>query len=75
MSCQWTCFKLEIPDSDRSIYAHAPVGAEMTKRMQSAVMKNRDFRQHMTLKIASREGSGKDALFVIEELLAMGRVK
>lgn len=70
----WTCFKLETPDCDRIIYAYARAGSEMSKRMQTYVMKNRSLRQHMTLKIRSAEGSGKDALFVVEELVAMGWV-
>lgn len=69
---KWTCFKLETPDSDRSIYAYAAAGSDLSKRMQTSVMKNRSFRQHMTLQIKSVDGSGKDALFVVEELLAMG---
>jgi len=42
--------------------------------MQTHVMKSRTFRQHMTLKIKSVGGSGKRALFIVDELLAMGWV-
>lgn len=72
---KWTCFKLETPDSDRSIYAYAPAGSDLSKRIQTYVMKSRGFRQHMTLKIKSVNCSGKDALFVVDELLAMGWVR
>lgn len=72
---KWTCFKLETPDSDRSIYAYAPAGSDLSKRIQTYVMKSRGFRQHMTLKIKSVNSSGKDALFVVDELLAMGWVR
>ena len=72
---QWTCFKLETPDCDRSIYAYAPAGSDLSKRMQAYVMKSRNFRQHMTLKIRTEAESGKEGQFVIEELLAMGWVK
>ncbi|MFK7909823.1 MAG: hypothetical protein AB8F34_04390 [Akkermansiaceae bacterium] len=71
---KWTCFKLETPDSDRSIYGYAPAGSPLSKRMQTYVMKSRGFRQHMTLKIKSVNDSGKDALFVEDQLLAMGWV-
>lgn len=71
---KWTCFKLETPDSERSIYAYAPAGGSLGKRMQTAVMKSRGFRQHMTLRLSSVNKSGKDALFVVDELLAMGWV-
>lgn len=71
---KWTCFKLETPDSDRIIYAYAPAGSDLSKRMQTHVMKSRSFRQHMTLNIKSVDGSGKDLLFVVDELLAMGWV-
>ncbi|MFK7910130.1 MAG: hypothetical protein AB8F34_05955 [Akkermansiaceae bacterium] len=71
---KWTCFKLETPDSDRIIYAYAETGSDVSKRMQAYVMRSRGFRQHMTLKIKSMNGSGKDALFVVEKLLAMGWV-
>ena len=71
---KWTCFKLETPDSDHIIYAYAPAGSDLSKRMQTHVMKSRSFRQHMTLHIKSVDGSGKDSLFVVDELLAMGWV-
>jgi len=72
---QWTCFKLETPDNDRIMYAYAPAASDISKRMQTYVMKSRTFRQHMTLKIKSVDGSGKNALFVVDELLAMGWVR
>lgn len=72
---KWDCFKLETPDSDRSIYAYAPAGSDLSKRMQTYVMKSRSFRQHMTLKIKSVNGSGKKAMFVVDELMAMGWVR
>ena len=71
---KWTCFLLEVPDSDRWIYVYAETGSALAKRMQSAVMKNRSFRQHMTLLIKSESDSGKDALFTVDELLAVGWV-
>jgi len=71
---KWTCFLLEVPDCDRRIYAYAPAGSVLSKRVQSEVMKTRSFRQHMTLNIKSHAGSGQDALFVVDALLAVGWV-
>lgn len=71
---KWTCFLLKTPDCDQSIYGYAKAGSEVAKRMQTSVMGNESLRQHMTLKIKSLQGSGKQRLFVVEDLLAMGWV-
>ncbi len=67
---RWVCFLLRTPDFEGSLYAYAPTGSDLAKRIKSAVMATRNFRQRMTLQIKA-EGDG---LFEVEALLAVGWV-
>lgn len=72
---RWTCFLIQTPDCERSIYAYARAGSDMAQRMQAMVLSSKNFRQHMTLKLKSHNESHKEGLFVVDDLLAMGWVK
>lgn len=69
---EWTCFRLSTPDVPHAMWAYAPVGSPRETRLKAMVLAAPRFRQHMTLQVARRAGTGAEALFEIERVVAAG---
>ncbi|NNM30534.1 MAG: hypothetical protein HKO57_13520 [Akkermansiaceae bacterium] len=72
---EWTCFQVTSPDLPHRVFAYAEAGTVRDKRLKEIVLGAPQFRQHMTLRIARREGPNAQALFEIKRVLAIGWVR